>query len=404
MTLKRLMLLAVCLLLVLGWTGTASAAKKYSLAADSGAQFHIGNGLPLPVQTAVPPCTVGPCPASVWFPPVLIGPALIPRIIEGTTAVTVGHRINVPAGALSRKAAQATVGVFFSNPALYAVATSLDFQWPADGAVFSVSGGPRPSAAATVTFTGNNVGKKVRYSPRAAGRRFGGAGVFELQAGQASSVSGTTVAPVTVYGLTATPGPVSPPPCTHTALTPVPFPGPGGGGCKAVLLNAYPSGAGVIGGTAFGTVTTPGGPGPSPKGLFLGKFGAGFLKPLQPDGTISAGVAVSVAPGATIMALSTGFPWTTAMLTLSAMSAVPPEKFILSGADSRATNGSGVIQMVSGSVSTRVIVGDNANRAWVRLNLQPIAAVPALSPVPLAATVALLLLVGGYALRKRLFA
>ena len=60
--------------------------------------------------------------------------------------------------------------------------------------------------------------------------------------------------------------------------------------------------------------------------------------------------------------------------------------------------------MVSGAVSTRVNVGDNANRGWVQLNLQAIAAVPALAPVPLAATAGLLLLVGGYALRKRLFA
>jgi hypothetical protein len=408
MTLKRFTLFAVCLLLVLGWSATASATKKYSVAAGSGAQLHIGNGLALPIQTAVPACLTADLPCTrlntkAWPPVLGMGPAVIARIVEGTTAMATGQLLKVPAGALSRRAAQATVGVFFSNPGLYAVAASLDFQWPAENAIFSVSGGPRPSGSAAVTFTGDKTTKKVRYSPRVAGKRFGGAGGFELSAGAASSESGQTVGPVTVYGVTRT-SVTSSPPCTHVALVP-PFPGPGGPGCKALLLNAFPTGTGVIGASPFATVTTPGGPAPATKGIFVGKFGPGFLKPGQPAGTVSAGLAVPPAIGATIMAASTGFPWTTAMLTISAMDAAGNlEKFILSGGDARAPNGSGIIQMVSGSVSTRNIVGDNANRGWVQLNLAALAGVPALAPVPLAATAGLLLLLGGYALRKRLFA
>ena len=60
--------------------------------------------------------------------------------------------------------------------------------------------------------------------------------------------------------------------------------------------------------------------------------------------------------------------------------------------------------MVSGSLSKRVIVGDNANRAWLRLDLVQVSTIPTMSRNGLAATAALMLLAGGYAARKRLFA
>ena len=61
--------------------------------------------------------------------------------------------------------------------------------------------------------------------------------------------------------------------------------------------------------------------------------------------------------------------------------------------------------MVSGSLSTRLLTGDNANRGWVKLVLVPrhVAGVPALSPAGLAATAGLMLLVAGYAMRRKLF-
>jgi hypothetical protein len=104
------------------------------------------------------------------------------------------------------------------------------------------------------------------------------------------------------------------------------------------------------------------------------------------------------------MASSTAFPWTTGRLTISAAGATPAEKFILTGGDTRNATGVGAVQMVAGAVSTRVTVGDNANRGWVRLVLQDLSVVPALSPMSLAATAGLMLLVGGYMARKRLFA
>ena len=91
------------------------------------------------------------------------------------------------------------------------------------------------------------------------------------------------------------------------------------------------------------------------------------------------------------------------MITIRAANANPTEKFVLSGSDSRTAAGSGVIQMVSGSLSNRVVVGPNANRGWLRLNLKDVKLTPALSPVMRGATVLLMMAVPMvvYALRSR---
>jgi hypothetical protein len=398
MTLKRFILSAACVVTVLGGAVTAAAAT-YSLAAGSGAQLHIGNGLALPVQTAVPPC-VPPATNCRIFPPLKIGLAAVPVVINGTTNLNAGQRITVPPTALSKVGSQATVGVFFSNTALYAVATNLNFKWPAAAAVFSVGAGIRPSGSASVTLSnvGGVAGNNVRYSPREAGKRFGGAGAFALSAGPGSAGTGVTVGPVTIYGLT--PSPPSPPPCTHTMLGGT----PAQTGCVAALINAFPTGTGVIGGVAGATLMTPGTPIPNP-GVGWGKFGPNpGPKSGQPAGTVSAFFPLPVPGPFNAAATSVGFPWTTAMLTLSASQATPPELFVLTGHDLRSLKGNGKLQMVSGSMSTRNVVQQNANRGWLRLDLVSNPPTPTMSPASLAATVGLMLLAGGYALRKRLFA
>ena len=60
--------------------------------------------------------------------------------------------------------------------------------------------------------------------------------------------------------------------------------------------------------------------------------------------------------------------------------------------------------MVSGALSTRAATGPNANRGWVRLKLRSQAPLPSMSPVGLATTAGLMLLVAGYAMRRRIFA
>jgi hypothetical protein len=156
------------------------------------------------------------------------------------------------------------------------------------------------------------------------------------------------------------------------------------------------------------TVTTPGGTvvqvaqgGPKP-GVGIVKAGA------SPRGTISLFAWTGGnATGLTNMASSSGFPWTTGMLTIKATAAGGGgESWKITGKDNRNTKGVGIIKMVSGSLSQRSTTGDNANRGWVRLNLMrsPEPGVPALSPVALAATAGLMLLAAGYAMRRRLFA
>jgi hypothetical protein len=82
--------------------------------------------------------------------------------------------------------------------------------------------------------------------------------------------------------------------------------------------------------------------------------------------------------GFTNMASSTGYPWTTGMITVSApLAAGVGEKFTITGMDSR-VNGVGTIQLVTGTLSRRTASGPNANRGWMRINVpEPSAALAA---------------------------
>jgi hypothetical protein len=231
---------------------------------------------------------------------------------------------------------------------------------------------------------------------------------------------------VTLYAIafngTATPS--SPlkggnPPCHHPSL--------GGPAwqplCIAAIANLQPTGAATamtFGLAAAGggqpaspfTLTTPGGTpaafthgtpyGPKP-GIGIGKFGS------SPRGTVSLFIYTPDGnTGITNMASSTGFPWTTGMLTIKATKTVlgGVESWKITGKDNRNDKGVGTIKMVSGALSKRTRTGDNANRGWVKLvlNRSPEPGVPALSPASLAAMAALMLLAAGYAMRRRLFA
>jgi len=160
-------------------------------------------------------------------------------------------------------------------------------------------------------------------------------------------------------------------------------------------------------------ITTPGGTpaqviqgGPIP-GVAVVKAGTGALHPAGPPGTISlfAYTPAGTMTGFTNMASSSGFPWTTGMLTIIATQASgAPETWMLTGMDARTAGGAGTIQMVAGSLSLRTTTLDNANRGWVRLTLVGPGEVPALSPVALGAMAGLMLLGAGYAMRRRLFA
>jgi len=383
MSIKRLVL-CIALLSVGLLLASSAQAKKFSLTGGGG-QLHIGNGLMLPVQQAATSATAG-----TVFPNLQIS-VLPGNEVTGTTAKTtlltgmatslgpvtkVGYqrKLTVPAGVLSKPAAQTTVGVKFSNAALFAVATNLKYTWPNAPAVFSTG-----NAIATTTVAYN--GGTAIYT-NSLGARFGGPALFALTPGAPGGLLAT--APVTLYlKINATT-----PACTHNVF------GGTDAGCVAGLVKVKPTGVGAIGGATSLTVMTPGGA--TAPNIAVVKMGT------SPLGTITLAAPALTGAIPTNMATSQAAPWTTGKIVVS-MPAVG-EKFTISGKDSRTLGGRGTIQMVSSSLSKRAASGPNANRGWVQLELGHAFpnGVPAMSPSLLAAAGGLILLVGGYVARRRL--
>jgi len=385
MSLKRLVLFTTALLLGLGWTVSAQAqTAQYSLTGGGG-QLQIGGGLPLPIQLTNPTATM------TVFPQLLIPVAPGQHIITGTTLMAAQQKLVIPTGVLSKPPAQLTLGQFGQNPTLYAVATNLNWVWPTAPAVLSTLARTGAKTTTFVTALGNN----IRYSNVLA-QKFGGPARIAINPGPPAGYMPAVA--VTIFGI-AVPGPGNPP-CTHTALVP-PFPGPGNPACVAGLAQALPTGFAAPGWVVNNFVATPGGTpaavaagGPIP-GVGIGKFGA--------NGTISffTFTPAGTMAGFTNMAGSFGYPWTTGMLTISApLAAGAPEIFTITGMDNRTAGGAGTIQLVSGSLSQRTLSGPNADRGWLRLDLVPFVATPAMPPAMLVGGAGLMALAFGYAVRR----
>jgi len=379
---------ACALLLGLG-LATAAQAKRFSVTGGGG-QNHIGNGLALPIQAAITVMgTAFPTlliPVKAGAAPVVVGTTAAPlqTATSGMVITKSGYqrKLVIPANVLSKPGGQKTVGVKFSNPLVFAVGTNLNYKWPAAPAVFSTG------QVGTATATVSGFGGTLTYS-NTLGQRFGGPAAFSINSGtEPAGLIG--VSPVTVYiKINATT-----PPCTHNAF------GGAKPGCVAGIMLAKPTGIGAIGGPATVTVMTPGVKGFG-KNVAIMKMGA------VPLGTVIAkALAATNTAIPTNMASSQGGPWTTGQVVISQpladMSA--GEKFTLSGKDSRTAGGNGTIQLVAGSVSKRN-TGPNGNRGWLRLVLgnAPAASVPSMSTGGIAATVALIVLGFGYAMRRRIF-
>jgi hypothetical protein len=418
MSLKRLSVAFLWLALGLLVAGSAQALD-FSLVGGGG-QMQIGNGLALPIQAAAtagqtgtvfPPLGV---PVKPGDPPVLTGTIAKPLLTAGAKQ-GYQRQLRVPVGVLSRATGKTTVGVKFSNPNLFAVGTNLKWDWPAAVAVFSTGAAVGGGGTGAATITG--FGGSMTYS-NALGKRFGGPAHFLIAGGVPSG--DFLNAPVTIWlkvnGAT--------PACTHS--NPTFFGGPtlttmaqAAIGCVAGVVLAAPTGLAGPGGFSNAPVSTTGpaviGPnvamarlGNTPKGTLLPGTG-GAAPPTQNPALVKpypipAALNSLVPPNNA--AQSQPGPWTTGQLIITNVGASPAETFTLSGKDSRTARGGGTIQMVSGALSDRAATGPNANRGWVRLVLDPPpgVGVPALSPVGLAATAALLLLMSGYAMRRRIFA
>ena len=404
MSLKHLgiALLSLALGLVVG----TAQAKDFSLV-DGGGQMHIGNGLALPIEAAATSGQTG-----TVFPPLAIpvAPGII--FVSGTVAkplIDVGtkkgyqRKLIVPPSVLSKPTGQTTVGVKFSNPNLFAVGTNLKWDWPAASATFSTGAAVGGGGTGTATITGH--GGSMTYS-NALGKRFGGPAHFLIAGGVPSG--DYLNAPVTIWlkvnGAT--------PACTHSHPL---FGGPPatpGTACVAGVVLAKPTGLGGPGGFSTISVSTVGASIPSPApNVALARLGN------TPKGTLLPGLAppVITKPYPLPAARNNGLPphnaaqsqpgpWTTGQVIITNAAATPAETFTLSGRDDRTAGGGGVIQMVSGALSTRAATGPNANRGWVRLKLRSTAPLPSMSPLGLATTAGLMLLVAGYAMRRRIFA
>ncbi len=130
-----------------------------------------------------------------------------------------------------------------------------------------------------------------------------------------------------------------------------------------------------------------------------------FFANVAPAGTVLT-LLTPLGPGLSNGGTSWGGPWTSGMLTASAPTACPPEKFTLTGSDNRTVGtgpgGAGALSLVAGGFSQRAISGPNANRGWLNLAIGPVIShVPALTAHGVAALVTLMLLAGAYVLRRR---
>ncbi len=126
-----------------------------------------------------------------------------------------------------------------------------------------------------------------------------------------------------------------------------------------------------------------------------------FFATVGPGGTV-LNLLTPLGPGVTNRGTSWGGPWTTGMLTASAPTAFPPEKFTLSGSDGRASGaGMGSLSLVAGGFSQRSISGPSAIRGWLNFTVGTRLGVPMLPTYGVAALAALTALSGAYALRRR---
>ncbi len=391
MLFKRLAVgITACSMLVVLGLAPSAQAKRWSLT-GGGTQGHIGNGLALPIQAAATAMITGtvfpPLLVPVKGVPVLLGTTVKPLLTAMATPmgpVTKSgyqRRLQIPVAALSKPAAQKTVGVKFSNPTVFAVGTNINYRWPVAPVDFSTA-----NAVPVATVAG--FGGTMTYLNKL-GLRFGGPGQTIVAAGtEPAGLIGTSI--VTIYiKINATT-----PPCTHPAFAGAKA------GCVAGILLAKPTGIGGVGGATGMTVGTPGFPFPV-KNVAIMKMGA------VPLGTVLAKAQAATAALPTNMANSQPGPWTTGRVIISnPLAGGAGEKFTLSGKDARTAGGNGTISLVAGALSTRTASGKNANRGWLRLVLAaaPAAAAPSMSLGGIAAMIGLIALGGGYALRRRIFA
>jgi hypothetical protein len=347
MSLKNRTLGLGCLLLALGWAGSAQA--QYALTANSAGQLQIGTGLPLPVGPAgifLGGMTAGDADN---FPPMLINPN--PTMM--TIMQTGGGKMTIPANVLDNNVAakRPPIAVFTTNPAVFQVRTTINYAWPFSNVVFAPGGAPGvPGTTIEITGPGGTAmaPAKIIYSGSTAA--FGGPGRFAISAGPFAGTfrippNGAGKLPIATVWINfkgAFPASAAMTILIAGASNPLGYAAPG-----APLADLPAT-------TMFGPVAK----------------GIGGAAVVGSMGTVIFSVPVAAAVPSNMVTATEGFPWTTGFITLTQPLAGPAEIFYLEGTDNRVA-GNGNIQLVSGALSTRKLSGPNANRGWLDLTLVP---------------------------------
>lgn len=367
---------------MLAYAGSAAAQSCSGTTCSLGGQqrAQIGVGLPIPITTLP-----GQTGLITSHPGAITANSAVATIMQ-TTGPAPRKLTLAPAQFLYDEPAF-QIGVFQANNAVFAVSTNLDISnpRPTNGSVaFSAGGRPGPaivswcagSPAPTGTFNPGCFGPNttalggvpatngfVRYE--ATRNQFGGI------------ASGRTVGTAQVF-------------FNAGNLTAAQLPCNGGPGCLVAISQATPGTAAVFGANFGATVMNP--PDVNPTGVRTAV--------IQTNGSLVLGAAVTDGGGNNIPftgqgASSWGFPLTTGQLLISVTAALGDDEiFLRTGADGRNANGSGIVTMVSGTVSARTLSGPNANRGWITMRIP--------EPGVLAAgSSALLMLAGCHFLARR---
>ena len=354
---------ALCLVL----PAAVGNARIHSLGGN--ARFQIGDGLPIPIGfTPVPNgklAAITSATIRLHGPHLSTNPARV--VVDPFQLTFDGPPVNLP--------------IFSGSPIIWQVRTDISLRWPKQKISFQALGRTGPPI---VTFCGKPPSTTIITgggNPACAGGPTG-SGLLRYTAtshqfgGPAQGLLGG-VADAALRG--GSPAPCAGPP-----------------GCVVGFFNALPPSMGAVGAMfGFTNMNIPTAPSP---GAFFATVG--------PAGTV-LNLLTPLGPGLTNGGTSWGGPWTTGMVTASASSANPPEKFTLTGSDARSVavtgdGGAGSLSLVAGGFSQRTISGPNANRGWLNLAIGPVIShVPALTPQGVASVVTLTLLAGAYALRNR---
>ena len=360
-------------------SGLATAQTCSGTTCDLGGhqRFQIGAGLPIPI-------TLNPAQTGAALQ-VNGGIQAIPgATVMQTTAMATARRLTVPPGAFVDVVPQVQIPVFAFNPNVLAVSTNL------------VLSNPRPGSPSVLSAFGRTGDAIVTWCPGSTVPAGPGSLANTFVGGCASAGATTTRngGPVLsdngLVRFTATKNQFGGTQSGLTTGTAQVFFNAGGltfgalnnnGGCqfatnvacRVAVSQATPNTSAANAGPFGKTAPNPADINPTGIwGINAGPFGT-VLTLVAPLSTMGGIVPIGGGPPIPFQgqaATSFGFPATTGMLTISVPGAFgSPEIFVRTGNDTRNANGSGIVMLVSGTLSNRSLSGPNANRGWSVLEI-----------------------------------